>query len=85
MSLISLSPHAAGSFRPGAFDRPAVDRLSRAVFTALCLLAKAAEVAAQYWRDRQKVHWLANADDAILRDLGIARSDIPRLVRNGRH
>ncbi len=40
--------------------------------------------AAGFWHDRPKVRWLTEADDAVLRDLGIARSDIPRLVRTGR-
>ena len=79
MSLISLSPHAAGSF-----NQPAVDRLSRAVFTTLHMIATAAVAAADSWRARRSVRRLADADDAVLRDLGIARSDIRRLVRNGR-
>ena len=74
MSLISLSPHATGSLRPMAFRPPAIDRL---LFTAATAIAA-------YWRERQSVRWLADADDAVLRDLGIARSDIPRLVKTGR-
>ncbi len=79
MSLISLSPHAAGSF-----NQPAADRLSRAVFTTLHTMATAAVAIADYWHERRSVRRLADADEAVLRDLGIARSDIPRLVRKGR-
>jgi uncharacterized protein YjiS (DUF1127 family) len=86
MSLISLSPSAIGGLRPApAFHQPAGDRLSHAAFTALSVLVTAGAAIADHWHDRQRVRWLANADDAVLRDLGIARSDIPRLVRHGRH
>ncbi len=74
MSLISLSPSAAGHTPAAAFHVPALDRL---LFTAATAIAR-------WWSDRRNVRWLANADDAVLRDLGIARSDIPRLVRMGR-
>ena len=75
MSLISLNPGTAGHIKPvGAFNPPAIDRL---LFTAATAIA-------HWWSDRRSVHRLADADEAVLRDLGIVRSDIPRLVRTGR-
>jgi uncharacterized protein YjiS (DUF1127 family) len=39
---------------------------------------------ARWWRIRQATAALAGADDSMLRDLGIARSDIEGVVRRGR-
>ena len=40
---------------------------------------------AGWWRDRQAVADLAEADPAMLRDLGLTRSQLPGAVRYGRH
>ncbi len=83
MSLITLNHSTARGFAPGTPSRIEAG-LYHAAEAALRLLAQAGVAIAGYWRDRQRVRWLANADDAVLRDLGIARSDIARLVRMGR-
>lgn len=71
MSLISLNPSAGGSLRPVAFHRPGIDRLLFVAFSAI----------AEWWRERRTVRPLSEADDGVLRDLGIRRSDIPWLAR----
>jgi uncharacterized protein YjiS (DUF1127 family) len=83
MSFIALSHGTARGLAAGT-PSSIETGLYHAAAAAMQLLAKAGVTIADYWRDRQKVRWLANADDAVLRDLGIARSDIPRLVRTGR-
>ena len=83
MSLITLNHGTVRGFAPAAPSRIEAG-LYHATEAALRLLAQAGQAIADYWRDRQRVRWLANADDAVLRDLGIARSDIARLVRMGR-
>lgn len=79
MSLITLG-HGS-DFAPDA--RIAVG-LYHAAAAILRLSGNLGTAAAGFWSDRRKVRWLTQADDAVLRDLGIARSDIPRLVRTGR-
>jgi uncharacterized protein YjiS (DUF1127 family) len=83
MSLITFDHGAMRGIRP-ALRAPSVDRLQRAAFAAMKLLFEGGALVRR-WHARQHVRWLVNADDAVLRDLGIARSDIPRLVRMGRH
>ncbi len=38
----------------------------------------------RWWRNRQAIQTLTEADTAILRDLGISRSDVERVVHRGR-
>jgi uncharacterized protein YjiS (DUF1127 family) len=40
---------------------------------------------AAWWRQRQCEHELRGLDDRMLRDIGIDRSEISRVVRYGRH
>lgn len=42
------------------------------------------EALTRWWRARQAARQLADAPAEMLRDLGIARSDIERVVRRGR-
>ena len=83
MSLITLN-HGTGRDLAPATPSSLETGLYHAAAAVLRLLAEAGVAIAGTWRDRQGVRWLANADDAVLRDLGIVRSDIPRLVRTGR-
>ncbi len=83
MSFITLSQGTQRRFAPAVPSRIETG-LYHAAATVLRLLPAAGAVVVGYWRDRQSVRWLAEADDAVLRDLGIARGDIPRLVRDGR-
>lgn len=83
MSFITLS-HGTGRGLATGIPSRIETGLYHAAAAALQLLARAGMTIAATWRDRQSVRWLANADDAVLRDLGITRSDIPRLVRMGR-
>lgn len=83
MSFITLSHGTPRTLQPDAAARIAVG-LYHAAATASRLAAEIRLALAAAWRDRQSVRWLTQADDAVLRDLGIVRSDIPRLVRNGR-
>ena len=84
MSFITLSQGSARGLATGA-PSSIETGLYHAAAAALKLLAQAGAAIADTWRNRQRVRWLVNADDAVLRDLGIARSDIPRLVHMGRH
>jgi hypothetical protein len=83
MSLITLNHGTQRGFAPG-IPSSLETGLYHAAAAALQLLARTGAAMAGYWRGRQSVGWLVNADEAVLRDLGIARSDIPRLVRTGR-
>ena len=83
MSLITLN-HGSGRGLAPVTPSSIETGLYHAAVATLHLLAQTGVAIAGYWRDRQGVRWLANADDAVLRDLGIVRSDIPRLVRMGR-
>ena len=83
MSLITLNHGPARGLAP-AMPASIETGLYHAAVAALQVLAQAGQAIADHWRNRQRVRWLANADDAVLRDLGIARSDIERLVRMGR-
>ena len=80
MSLISLSQSGAlGTSRTAA--RP---HLAAALYHAASAALTLTHAVAGWWHDRQTVRWLADADDAVLRDLGITRGDVARLVRMGR-
>ncbi len=83
MAYITLSHGNARDLAPAAVPAIVKD-MHRAAGEALWLVARLGLAIARHWRDQQDIHWLADADDAVLRDLGIARSDIPRLVRTGR-
>jgi uncharacterized protein YjiS (DUF1127 family) len=83
MSFITLTHGTGRDLAPDATSRIAVG-LYHATATAFRLAAEARWTIATRWRNRQSVRWLADADEAVLRDLGIARSDIGRLVRKGR-
>jgi uncharacterized protein YjiS (DUF1127 family) len=47
-------------------------------------LGVAASAIAREWRIRRDTHRLLEAEPRLLKDLGIARSDVERLVRRGR-
>ena len=81
MSLITLGHGSAREFAPDA--RIAVG-LYHAAVAIMRFCGEIGSATASFWHRRQSVRWLSEADDAVLRDLGIARSDIPRLVRTGR-
>ncbi len=83
MSLITLNHGTQRGFAP-VIPSSLETGLYHGAAATLRLLARAGGAIADYWRDRQRVRWLTQADDAVLRDLGIARSDIARLVRMGR-
>ncbi len=83
MSFIALS-HGTGRGLATGTPSGIETGLYHAAAAALQMLAEAGAAMAGYWRGRQSVRWLVDADEAVLRDLGIARSDIPRLVRMGR-
>lgn len=83
MSFITLS-HGTGRGLATGAPSSIETGLYHAAAAVLRLLAQAGAAMADTWRDRQSVRWLADADEAVLRDLGIVRSDIPRLVRTGR-
>ncbi len=84
MSLIALGPGSPRGFAEGT-PSSIETGLYHGAAAALRLVGHASASAIGFWHDRRTVRWLADADDAVLRDLGIARSDIPRLVRHGRH
>ena len=79
MSLITL-----GHGSDVAPDARIAVGLYHAAAAMLRLAGDISTAAAGFWSERPKVRWLSQADDAVLRDLGIVRSDIPRLVRLGR-
>jgi uncharacterized protein YjiS (DUF1127 family) len=81
MSLITLGHGTPHGFAPDA--RIAVG-LYHAAAATMRLCAEIGPATAGLWRARRSPRWLNDADDAVLRDLGIARSDIPRLARMGR-
>jgi uncharacterized protein YjiS (DUF1127 family) len=51
---------------------------------ALLALAAATRPVARWWRNRQAMALLGGAEDAMLSDIGIGRSQIEDVVRNGR-
>lgn len=51
---------------------------------AFRVLAAAARPVARWWRNRQAMALLGGAEDAMLRDIGIGRSEIEDVVRHGR-
>ena len=79
MSLITLG-HGS-DFAP---DAKIAVGLYHAAAATMRFCGNIGTAAAGFWHRRTPVRWLTQADDAVLRDLGIARSDIPRLVRLGR-
>ena len=81
MSLITLGHGTTRDFAPDA--RIAVG-LYHAATVIMRFCAEIGPAAAGFSRARRSLRWLNDADDAVLRDLGIARSDIARLVRRGR-
>jgi uncharacterized protein YjiS (DUF1127 family) len=64
---------------------PAKSSVARIVLASLSgLLRRTADGVARWWRNRQAIHTLSEADPSILRDLGITHSDVERIVRYGR-
>jgi uncharacterized protein YjiS (DUF1127 family) len=47
-------------------------------------LGRVAAAVASEWRLRRQVAFLLEQDDRMLRDLGLSRSDVMRVVRGGR-
>jgi len=76
MSVVSL----ARSLQP-AGEESAAFRVAREAFT---LAASLIEGAARELRARRDMENLAHYDDHMLRDIGLARSDIEGAVRRGR-
>jgi uncharacterized protein YjiS (DUF1127 family) len=85
MSLISLNrPAAANIDWAGNHTRPFAKALDHVAASTLGLVLATSARISRWWRNRQAAHMLSGADGAILRDLGIARGDIERVVRDGR-
>jgi len=51
---------------------------------ALRALRASGAPVARWWRNRQAIAMLGEADDFMLKDLGIGRGEIEDVVRNGR-
>ena len=68
--------------RPPAGEETTSMRVAREVFELACHLM---EGLAREVRVRRDMNRLAEFDDRMLRDIGITRVDIDRVVRNGRN
>ena len=80
MSDLKLDPFGAAYRLPRSFANRQTPWLG---LLADAVLARAARVATAA-RARRDIRLLSELDDGMLRDIGIARSDVERAVRRGR-
>ena len=76
-----LDPFGSGSYQPRGFARPRSVTPSAVVMDGVRALGAYLAAAA---RRRRNARLLSEMSDSMLRDLGIARSDLERVTRDGR-
>lgn len=85
MTLFSATGDTAGiPEQIAAFLRTAAGVLTQAGAGTFRLFAAAGKGLRRWWINRTAAQLLGAADGAVLRDLGIARGDVERVVRDGR-
>ncbi len=77
---IDLFPHWAARSRPSTTG----DRLANRARAAIRLIAMPARALVRHYRDMRAILRLEALDDRILEDIGIARWQIPEVVRSRR-